>query len=187
MEISQESWKISRQVGQLIKNGGAGLFVDYGGPQLFGSSFRVCSGLHLYPRTLVQSVLTGFQGFRNHKIVDIFDEPGSSDLTANVDFTYLSESLSPTGSHSVGPIPQARFLLGLGLEPRMSKLLETASGERKEDIRKGATRLIDTLGMGSQYQVMGIEPGESGAGEVYPFPAKGSEGVEAALAKSASS
>lgn len=143
------------------------------------------STLLLY--VVLRKILTDSQGFRNHKIVDIFDEPGSSDLTANVDFTYLSESLSTTGSHSIGPIPQARFLLGLGLEPRMSKLLETASGERKEDIRKGATRLIDTLGMGSQYQVMGIEPGESGAGEVYPFPAKGSEGVEAALAKSASS
>jgi NADH dehydrogenase [ubiquinone] 1 alpha subcomplex assembly factor 7 len=41
VEISQESWKISRQVGQLIKNGGAGLYIDYGGSQLFGSSFRV--------------------------------------------------------------------------------------------------------------------------------------------------
>lgn len=49
----------------------------------------------------------------------------------------------------------------------MAKLLASAEGERKEDIRKGATRLIDTLGMGSQYQVMGIEP--SGEGEVYPF------------------
>jgi NADH dehydrogenase [ubiquinone] 1 alpha subcomplex assembly factor 7 len=69
----------------------------------------------------------------------------------------------------------------------MAKLLETASGERKEDIRKGATRLIDVLGMGSQYQVMGIEPGGSGMGEVYPFPAEGSEGIEAVLAKPSSS
>jgi hypothetical protein len=49
----------------------------------------------------------------------------------------------------------------------MAKLLASAEGERKEDIRKGATRLIDTLGMGSQYQIMGIEP--DGEGEVYPF------------------
>ena len=41
MEISQESWKISRKVGQLIGKGGAGLYVDYGGPQMFGNSFRV--------------------------------------------------------------------------------------------------------------------------------------------------
>ena len=49
----------------------------------------------------------------------------------------------------------------------MAKLLASAEGERKEDIRKGATRLIDTLGMGSQYQIMGIEPDSDG--EVYPF------------------
>jgi len=88
-------------------------------------------------------------------------------LTANVDFTYLSESLDTTGSKSHGPIPQSQFLLALGLEPRMAKLLASAEGERKEDIRKGATRLIDTLGMGSQYQIMGIEPDTDG--EVYPF------------------
>lgn len=41
VEIAQESWKISRKVGELIKHGGAGLVVDYGGPRLFGSSFRV--------------------------------------------------------------------------------------------------------------------------------------------------
>ena len=99
--------------------------------------------------------------------MDIFDQPGSSDLTANVDFTYLSESLGTTGSKSHGPIPQSRFLLALGLEPRMEKLLKSAEGSRQEDIRKGATRLIDTLGMGSQYQIMGIEP--EGDGEVYPF------------------
>lgn len=37
------------------------------------------------------------KAFRNHKIVDVFDEPGSSDLTANVDFAYLSESLEGVG------------------------------------------------------------------------------------------
>lgn len=41
MEISQESWKISRKVGELIGKGGAGLYIDYGGPQMFGNSFRV--------------------------------------------------------------------------------------------------------------------------------------------------
>lgn len=108
------------------------------------------------------------QGFRNHQITDVFDQPGSSDLTANVDFTYLSESLDGTGSAALGPLAQSRFLLSLGLEQRMSKLVSSAAESRKEDIRKGATRLIDTLGMGSQYQVMGIVP-DSEASDVYPF------------------
>lgn len=48
--------------------------------------------------------------------------------------------------------------------------MDTASTpERKDDIRKGATRLIDPMGMGSQYQVMGISTTPEGE-EVYPFP-----------------
>jgi hypothetical protein len=182
MEDKSSSWSIDQEWW-------CGLVYRLWWSSIIRFQFQGMSTVHSPPCIIVIKLkkLTYIQGFRNHKIVDIFDEPGSSDLTANVDFTYLSESLSTTGSHSLGPIPQARFLLGLGLEPRMSKLLETATGERKEDIRKGATRLIDVLGMGSQYQVMGIEPGESGVGEVYPFPAKGSEGIEAVLAKPSSS
>jgi hypothetical protein len=67
----------------------------------------------------------------------------------------------------------------------MAKLLASAPDARKEDIRKGATRLIDTLGMGSQYQVMGVEPESSGKGEVYPFPT--STDAPAPPAQSASS
>lgn len=89
-------------------------------------------------------------------------------MTANVDFAYLRESLAGTHTRSLGPINQSKFLLSLGLEPRLSKLLDSAaSAERKEDIRKAAARLIDPLGMGSQYQVMGVVP--EGEEEVYPF------------------
>jgi NADH dehydrogenase [ubiquinone] 1 alpha subcomplex assembly factor 7 len=66
-------------------------------------------------------------------------------------------------------MPQSQFLLSLGLQPRLDKLLKAASTEeRRMDIRKGAKRLIDPLGMGAQYQVMGIvSPSKE---EVYPFP-----------------
>jgi NADH dehydrogenase [ubiquinone] 1 alpha subcomplex assembly factor 7 len=107
------------------------------------------------------------QAFRNHKIVDVFQEPGSADLTANVDFGYLRESLSDT-ARGLGPISQSNFLLSLGMEPRLQKLLDSASTpERKEDIRKAGARLIDPLGMGTQYQVMGVVP--EGQKDVYPF------------------
>jgi len=40
------------------------------------------------------------------------------------------------------------------------------------DIQKGAQRLVDPLGMGAQYQVMGIvSPTKE---EVYPFPSTSS-------------
>ncbi|WVW80448.1 hypothetical protein I302_102430 [Kwoniella bestiolae CBS 10118] len=155
IEVAQDSFKIMRRVGEIIGKGlgGSGVVVDYGGDRSYGQSFRA---------------------FKNHKIVDVFDDPGNADLTANVDFAYLRESLAGTGSSSLGPISQSSFLLSLGLQPRLRKLLDSATDEgRKEDIRKAAQRLIDPLGMGGQYQVMGVTDDRAlkGAegGEIYPF------------------
>ncbi|WVQ96988.1 hypothetical protein IAU59_004097 [Kwoniella sp. CBS 9459] len=164
-EVAQDSFKIMRQAGQLIgagsgvggnrTGGGCGLVVDYGGDKTYSSSFRA---------------------FKNHKIVDVFDDPGNADLTANVDFAYLRESLEGTSTTALGPIPQSQFLLSLGLQPRLRKLIDSAPEDRREDITKGAKRLIDPLGMGAQYQVMGISSGPAEAGqEIYPFPAKKKE------------
>jgi NADH dehydrogenase [ubiquinone] 1 alpha subcomplex assembly factor 7 len=103
-----------------------------------------------------------------------------------VDFSYLAESLQGTSgsgffmsqscaltradTNSLSAIPQSAFLLQLGLGARLQRLLDSATTpERKEDIRRAVTRLIDPLGMGTQYQVMGITTTEPGV-EVYPFP-----------------
>ena len=73
----------------------------------------------------------------------------------------------------LGPIPQSQFLLSLGLQPRLDKLVSSASSEeRRIDIEKGAKRLVDPLGMGAQYQVMGII--STTKEEVYPFPLQAS-------------
>lgn len=37
------------------------------------------------------------KAFKNHQIVDVFEKPGTADLTANVDFEYLREALAGTG------------------------------------------------------------------------------------------
>jgi NADH dehydrogenase [ubiquinone] 1 alpha subcomplex assembly factor 7 len=150
MEISPDSSRIVRSAARLMKaGGGAALVVDYGDDRVFANSFRA---------------------FREHKIVNIFDKPGSSDLTANVDFAYLRESLEDIAT-AFGPVPQGKFLLSMGLEPRLEKLVAAATdAETTERIRKGAKRLIDTTGMGSQYQVMGFGVGPASEGEVYPFP-----------------
>lgn len=64
----------------------------------------------------------------------------------------------------------------MGLEPRLSKLMSSAhDAETKERIDKGAKRLIDSIGMGSQYQVMGFALGPTAEGEVYPFPTQRSD------------
>lgn len=81
-----------------------------------------------------------------------------------------SYALTWPDTYSLSAIPQSAFLLQLGLGARLQRLLDSATTpERKEDIRRAVTRLIDPLGMGTQYQVMGITTTEPGV-EVYPFP-----------------
>ncbi|KAK4684003.1 NADH dehydrogenase [ubiquinone] 1 alpha subcomplex assembly factor 7, partial [Tremellales sp. Uapishka_1] len=151
VEISQENFKVMRAIGTLLNGGGGGvgLLVDYGDDKCFENSFRA---------------------FRDHEIVDIFHEPGTADLTANVDFAYLKESLQGI-ARPLGPVTQSHFLQSLGLQPRLMTLISSATSEkRREDIEKGARRLIDMEGMGGQYKVLGVIGGTGSTDEVYPFP-----------------
>ncbi|KAJ9110424.1 hypothetical protein QFC19_001549 [Naganishia cerealis] len=169
VEISKDSFETMRMVGQLISAanyddgsveagtcaGGAGLVIDYGADHFSSNSFRA---------------------FRRHEIVHVFDDPGSADLTANVDFAYLKEALSGAATPH-GPINQRTFLTSLGLAPRLDKLLQSAkTKERKLDIANAARRLVDEDGMGGEYQFLGITPRKAGPDDksnslnkVYPF------------------
>ncbi|KAL8277861.1 hypothetical protein RQP46_009680 [Phenoliferia psychrophenolica] len=118
MEISPACWEVARGVGNLLQGpkGGAGLVVDYGDEKAFGRSWR---------------------GFRKHQIVDPLSEPGHTDLTANVDFSYLAEAMSDLViSH--GPLTQSDFLTSLGLQPRLEGLLRKATDERRGEIESAA-------------------------------------------------
>ncbi|PWN24715.1 DUF185-domain-containing protein [Jaminaea rosea] len=183
VEISPESWATARRIGELVagkkakpapgqesdaapskepdesassgpSQGGAGLIVDYGDSKAFGGSFRA---------------------FKSHKIVDPLTNPGTADLTANVDFSYLSTALATTEAKGMGPMFQAHFLASLGLEPRVGALMNAVgdNDERKKVIEGAAKRLVDPTGMGAQYKVLGVHANAEGRegedGEVYPF------------------
>ncbi|KAF8633097.1 hypothetical protein AX15_001514 [Amanita polypyramis BW_CC] len=160
IEVSPSSFKIARKVGELLAShgesaslGGCALIIDYGGDKVYGDSFRA---------------------FKDHKIVDIFHNPGECDLTANVDFAYIKEAISDLAAVH-GPLSQADFLERMGLSLRISVLARSAaSDERREGIRVAARRLVDRTGMGSQYQVLGVTRGvqEAGKGVVWPFVGK---------------
>ncbi|KLO09764.1 DUF185-domain-containing protein [Schizopora paradoxa] len=175
LEVSPTSFKIARRVAELINSsestGGSGLIIDYGGNQSFGSSIRVRTFEVL--RSLSQQLFS--KAFRDHKIVDIFDSPGLSDMTANVDFAYLAEAMNDAAT-THGPISQKDFLLDMGYHVRLSKLLSTATDENRNlRIRQAGRRLIDPTGMGKQYQVLGVtgkgrlESKGVGEEEVWPF------------------
>lgn len=136
IEISPGSWTVARKIGELIGEEGAGLIIDYGAEHFSGSSFRA---------------------FRNHRIVDVFDQPGRSDLTSNVDFAYLKEAILPI-AQTLGPMTQRDFLLRMQFNARLQGLVSQAPAKRAEEIQSAGSRLIDPRGMGTQYKIMGVIP-----------------------------
>lgn len=163
LEVSQSSFRTARKIGELLAPQGCALIVDYGRKGSYADSFRA---------------------FKDHKIVDVFSDPGQCDLTANVDFRYLQEAMADLGSHllfsasfavdlfavpTLGPISQAKFLTKMGLEPRLEALKNAAkTDERREAIESAAKRLVDPDGMGKEYQVLGITTVDEDAA-LYPF------------------
>lgn len=155
IEVSRASMNQARGIGKLIntKGGGCALVIDYGADKAFSDSLRA---------------------FKQHNIVDIFCSPGECDVTTNVDFALLKESMADLVS-THGPISQREFLTCMGIEIRADALVRSASSlERKRAIEDGASRLIDPLGMGEQYKVLGAvakgkaEEGQD-IGEIWPF------------------
>ncbi|KAF9478849.1 DUF185-domain-containing protein [Pholiota conissans] len=165
LEVSPTSFRIARKVGELLATGsaeeelsigGAGLIIDYGANHAFDNSLRA---------------------FQNHKIVDPFHAPGTADLTANVDFAYLSEAMADlVATH--GPLDQRDFLHGMGLPIRLQGLMQRAATQAERERLWGAAfRLVDKEGMGGQYRVLGVtgrraaegESGVEGGGPVWPF------------------
>ncbi|EST08978.1 Amine oxidase [Kalmanozyma brasiliensis GHG001] len=139
--------------------GGVALVIDYGGDCAYGSSFRA---------------------FQNHQLVPVFTNPGAVDLTVNVDFLHLKSAIQTTDARYLGPLDQADFLVGMGLQMRTERLVRGKNGEDEKRIKDAANRLVDETGMGTQYKVMavsGVPMAEGQAGQkeerkdpdLYPF------------------
>ncbi|KAI9508435.1 DUF185-domain-containing protein [Russula earlei] len=151
IEVSAASFQTSRKLGTLISRGagGSALIIDYGKDHAVGNSFRA---------------------FKAHALADPFDAPGQADLTANVDFAYLVEALAGTAT-AHGPLSQRSFLLQMGIGARIAALKRAAaSPDRARAVEKAAARLVDVMGMGREYKVLGVTGGVGGsAEEKWPF------------------
>lgn len=150
-ETSREVNQFLKSVNNiLLKQGGVALFVDYG---------HVISD---FGETL--------QAMKSHKYVDIFDTPGSADLTAHVDFGNVARIAREGGMTVHGPVTQGAFLKNLGIEYRAQKLIEGLSGAEQQNassvcgvnepqieaIMSALNRLIDTKQMGSLFKIIAL-------------------------------
>lgn len=118
---------------RIAKQGGVILIIDYG-----------------YDQPGTGSTL---QAVKNHMPISPFDSPGTSDLTAHVDFHTLG-NIAKTRLLSVhGPTEQGQWLKALGIDQRAKKLAESAP-KHAETVRAAHHRLTHLDEMGRLFRVM---------------------------------
>ncbi|XP_039493761.1 protein arginine methyltransferase NDUFAF7 homolog, mitochondrial [Drosophila santomea] len=139
----EHSLETERQVGLLAerieRDGGIALIMDYG---------------HFGEKT------DTFRAFKQHKLHDPLLEPGSADLTADVDFKLVRHIAETRGHiHCCGPVEQGLFLQRMQGEARLEQLLAHALPENQEIIRSGYEMLTDPAQMGSRFKFLAMFPG----------------------------
>ncbi|KAI8787955.1 protein arginine methyltransferase NDUFAF7, mitochondrial [Biomphalaria glabrata] len=96
-----------------------------------------------------------FRAFKSHKLHDPLEEPGTADLTADVDFAYLKKF---TGDEVdvFGPITQERYLNNMGIGYRLQALLQTCHQEHWSSLISGYKMLTSPDQMGERFKFMAI-------------------------------
>lgn len=121
VEVCAEGGVIAQQLARrIVEDGGAALIADYG---------------HDGDKT------DTFRGFKGHQLHDVLSSPGSADLTADVDFSYLRR-MAGEGVACLGPVTQRTFLKNMGIDSRMQVLLRSC---RDPSIRQQLISSYDML------------------------------------------
>ena len=147
-ETSPSALAIAESLGaRLAALGGAGLVIDYG---------------HL--RTAAGDTL---QALKGHKACGVFEFPGTSDLTAHVDFDALAKAFTAGGAVALPPMTQGAFLRDMGIEQRLTTLSAKLSGKPREDFIAGGKRLVGEQEMGKLFKVLCVAQPQRQP--IYPF------------------
>jgi SAM-dependent MidA family methyltransferase len=115
---------------------GAALFLDYG-PE------------HSAPGDSLQALRDGHPS-------DPIAAPGSTDLTAHVDFAAFSAAARDAGAATHGPIPQGLFLARLGLFQRTDRLARTQPPAKALALIEAARRLAEPNRMGRLFKALAL-------------------------------
>lgn len=102
VDISPDCWGVMDKMAKYIaRNGGTGLAIDYGQDYIQGDTLRVKAS-YKYFRETTNSFCFSIKAIKNHKIISPMSDPGSADLSADVDFAFLKEAIT-TGSGKDAP------------------------------------------------------------------------------------
>lgn len=139
LEYNIETERIVRHLAtRFERDGGFGLFMDYGH---FGEKNDT------------------FRAFKKHKLHDPLVEPGSADLTSDVDFKHIKQVAEEDGKLiTFGPVEQGTFLNNMEGPVRLQILLENSLPENKANIESGYKMLTDSSQMGSRFKFFCLFP-----------------------------
>ena len=130
---------------RLNESNGVALIVDYGSSSPRGLTLR---------------------GFRGHQLCDVLGDPGSVDLTADVDFAALQRAVEKLGI-CFGPITQLSFLHQMGIQVRLRSLLGSVSVEQRRQLQSAYEMLTDSDKMGERFKFFVVLPSHGSC--PYPF------------------
>ncbi|XP_053675293.1 protein arginine methyltransferase NDUFAF7 homolog, mitochondrial [Anopheles nili] len=140
LEISFEAEQIVQNIAKRFeKHGGFGLIIDYG---------------HEGDKT------DTLRSFKNHQLHDPLQDPGSADLTADVDFGFLKHFLEQDETAiTLGPVPQGVFLEAMQGSTRLKSLLNATADENyKVILQQGYEELTNPSKMGDRFKLLSVFP-----------------------------
>ncbi|KAL6486652.1 hypothetical protein MHYP_G00060440 [Metynnis hypsauchen] len=141
---------VQKLANRIVEDGGAALIADYGHDGTKMDTFR---------------------GFRGHKLHDVLLAPGTADLTADVDFSYLRR-MAGDDVVCLGPITQRTFLKNMGIDARLQVLLRNChDASTRAQLIQSYDMLTNLEKMGQRFQFFSLlsrsrlaEPQEEGEG-----------------------
>lgn len=98
-----------------------------------------------------------FRAFCGHKQDDPLKDPGTMDLTADVDFSIIKRIAEKEDRLiTFGPITQETFLRNLGINMRLGRLLLHSSSNERKQLQSGYKMIMEE--MGTAFKVMSLFP-----------------------------
>uniref|UniRef100_A0A8C5LA97 Protein arginine methyltransferase NDUFAF7 n=1 Tax=Jaculus jaculus TaxID=51337 RepID=A0A8C5LA97_JACJA len=138
VEVCPDAGVLIQELSQRIAlTGGAALIADYGHDGTKTDTFR---------------------GFCGHKLHDVLIAPGTADLTADVDFSYLRR-MAQGKVASLGPIKQKTFLKNMGIDVRLKVLVEKSEEPSvRQQLLEGYDMLMNPVKMGDRFNFFALLP-----------------------------
>ncbi|XP_027972961.1 protein arginine methyltransferase NDUFAF7, mitochondrial isoform X2 [Eumetopias jubatus] len=150
VEVCPEAGIIVQELSQRIAlTGGAALIADYGHDGTKTDTFR---------------------GFCGHKLHDVLTAPGTADLTADVDFSYLRR-MAEGQVASLGPVRQQMFLKNMGIDVRLKVLLDKSDEPARQQLLQGYDMLMNPKKMGERFNFFALLPHQRLHGRSHPMNA----------------